>query len=290
MLTEFATARDPAFGRFVAGEVAFPSTMVDRIVPKTTEADRAMVARRLGLDDAWPVMTEPFLQWVVEDRFPTGRPRLEQAGAELVADVEPFEHMKLRLLNGAHTALAAMGRLAGHQTVAEAVGDPALRRFVEAYWAEAIPTLGQGAGDPLAYTRSLLARFSNGALPHRTQQIATDSSQKIPQRILAPLRERLAAGQPSPAMIFAVAAWIRSCGGLDDAGRPIPFGDPIFDAWKDQPDQRRTPAAEVVLAFLGLGPVFGSELPRHAAFVQELTRCYTAIADKGMTAALAARG
>ncbi len=290
VLTEFATARDPAFGRFVAGEVAFPSTMVDRIVPKTTEADRAMVARRLGLDDAWPVMTEPFLQWVVEDRFPMGRPRLELAGAELVADVEPFEHMKLRLLNGAHTALAAMGRLAGHQTVAEAVGDPALRRFVEAYWAEAIPTLGPGAGDPLAYTRSLLARFSNGALPHRTQQIATDSSQKIPQRILAPLRERLAAGQASPAMTFAVAAWIRSCGGLDDAGRPIPFGDPIFDAWKDQPDQRRTPAAEVVAAFLGLGPVFGSELPRHAAFVQELTQCYTAIADKGMTAALAARG
>lgn len=290
VLTEFATARDPAFGRFVAGEVAFPSTMVDRIVPKTTEADRAMVAERLGVADAWPVMTEPFLQWVVEDRFPTGRPRLEEAGAEMVADVEPFEHMKLRLLNGAHTSMAAIGLLAGHQTVSAAVSDPAIRRFVEAYWAEAIPTLGQGAGDPHAYTRSLLARFGNGALPHRTQQIATDSSQKIPQRILAPLQERLAAGQPTPAMTFAVAAWIRSCGGLDDAGRPIAFSDPVLDGWKEQPDQRRVPAAEAVRAFLGLASVFGAELPRNEAFVAELTRCYTAIAGNGIQAALAARG
>ncbi|HMR32718.1 MAG TPA: mannitol dehydrogenase family protein [Geminicoccaceae bacterium] len=289
VLTDFATARDPAFGRFVADEVAFPSTMVDRIVPKTTDADRKMVDERLGVADAWPVMTEPFLQWVVEDRFPAGRPALESAGAEMVADVEPFEHMKLRLLNGAHTSLAAIGRLAGHQTVAEAIADPQIRRLVEAYWSEAIPTLGGGAGDPAAYTRSLLARFSNGALPHRTQQIATDSSQKIPQRILAPLQERLAAGQPSPAMTFAVAAWIRSCGGLDDAGRPIPFGDPIFDAWKDQPDQRRAPTAETVRAFLGLGPVFGSELPRHEGFVRELTADYAAIADKGIAAALAGK-
>lgn len=289
VLTEFATARDPAFGRFVAGEVAFPSTMVDRIVPKTTEADRAMVAERLGVTDAWPVMTEPFLQWVVEDRFPTGRPMLEDVGAEMVADVEPYEHMKLRLLNGAHTSIAAIGRLAGYQTVAEAIGDPAVRRFVETYWGEAIPTLDGGAGDPQAYTRSLLGRFSNGALPHRTQQIATDSSQKIPQRILAPLRERLADGRPSPAMTFAVAAWIRSCGGLDDAGTAIPFSDPIFDSWNDQPDQRRTAPGEVVRAFLGLGSVFGSELPRHDGFVRELTECYTAIADKGIEAALAAR-
>lgn len=288
VLTEFAAARDPAFGRFVAAEVAFPSTMVDRIVPKTTEADRAMVAERLGMVDAWPVMTEPFLQWVVEDRFPTGRPRLEDAGAEMVVDVEPFEHMKLRLLNGAHTAMAAIGLLAGRQTVSAAVGDPAIRRFVEAYWAEAIPTLGQGAGDPHAYTRSLLARFSNGALPHRTQQIATDSSQKIPQRILAPLQERLAARQPSPAMTFAVAAWIRSCGGLDDAGRPITFSDPVLDGWKDQPDQRRVPAAEVVRAFLGLTSVFGT-LPRDEDFVRGLTQDYSAIAGKGIAAALAAR-
>lgn len=289
VLTELATARDPAFGRFLAGEVAFPSTMVDRIVPKTTEPDRAMVAGRLGVQDAWPVMTEPFLQWVVEDHFPTGRPRLEDAGAEMVAEVEPYEHMKLRLLNGAHTSIAAIGRLAGYQTVAEAVADPAIRRFVEAYWSEAIPTLGGGAGDPKAYTRSLLARFSNGALPHRTQQIATDSSQKIPQRILAPLRERLADGRSSPAMTFAVAAWIRSCGGLDDSGRPIPFSDPIFGAWTDQPDQRQAPPAAVIGAFLGLGSVFGADLPRNEAFVSQVSEDYAAIARVGVMQALAGR-
>jgi fructuronate reductase len=289
VLSEFAAARDAAFGRFVQGEVAFPSTMVDRIVPATTDADRAMVAERLGMVDAWPVVTEPFLQWVVEDSFPTGRPTLERGGAELVSDVEPFEHMKLRLLNGAHTTLAAAGRLAGRATVAEAIADPALRHFIEEYWREAIPTLRPGAGDPYGYTRRLLARFSNGALPHRTQQIATDGSQKLPQRVLAPLRERLSAGQPSPAMIFAVAAWIRSCGGLDDSGRPIPFSDPLLEAWAERPGQHGTPPAQVVRSYLGLASVFGADLPQNETFTRDVVAAYAAIAREGIMAALAGR-
>lgn len=287
VLAAFAALRDPDLGSFVAGEVACPSTMVDRIVPATTDADRDAVEQALGVRDAWPVLGEPFLQWVIEDRFPTGRPAFEEAGAELVADVMPFEHMKLRLLNGAHSTLAAVGRLAGHATVAQAIGDPPIRALIERFWDEAAATLEGGAGDPHGYTRRLLDRFANPSLPHRTAQIATDGSQKVPQRILASLRQRLVAGQPSPAMTFATAAWIRSCGGVDDACHAMPLADPLLEAWPDLPDQRALPPEEVVRRFLGLGSVFGSELPQLPGFTQSLSAAYRTIAERGVLAALA---
>ena len=131
--------------RFIRDEVAFPSSMVDRIVPATTDADRARLAAQLGVADAWPVKTEPFSQWVVEDNFPTGRPQWEKFGATMVRDVTPFEDMKLRLLNGSHSAIAYLGLLSGHETVAAAFADPAIRKFVNGLWAEAIPTLPKAA-------------------------------------------------------------------------------------------------------------------------------------------------
>ncbi len=236
VLTEFTRLRDPDLGAHVAAHVACPCSMVDRIVPATTESDRAATRTRLGLDDAWPVIGEPFTQWVIEDRFPQGRPRLEAVGVELVEDVEPFEQMKLRLLNGAHTALAAVGRLAGLSTVADAVRHPAVRGFLERYWAEVIPTLGMDRERAQAYTRALLQRFENIALHHLTAQIAGDGSQKLPIRILAPLRELRARGAPCDAVLFAVAAWVRSCGGTDDRGQPLPLNDPVFQAGPGQPD------------------------------------------------------
>ena len=122
VLTRMASLRDAGFGAWVAGDVAFPSTMVDRIVPATTDEDRARIAARLGAEDAWPIVTEPFSQWVIEDRFPTGRPRFEDSGATLVSDVAPFELAKLRLLNGSHSTLAYLGYLAGYETVSGRVG------------------------------------------------------------------------------------------------------------------------------------------------------------------------
>ena len=258
VLTQFATARDPDFGRFVEAEVACPSCMVDRIVPATTDADRAMVEAGLGLHDAWPVVAEPFGQWVIEDRFPTGRPDWGRFGVEFAADVAPYEEMKLRLLNGAHSTLAAIGRVAGHVTVAEAIGNPVIRAFVAAYWAEVAPTIAPGI-DVAGYTQRLLARFDNTALHHKTAQIATDASMKVPQRIVSPLRALLAMGRPAPLLCFAIAAWIRSCAGRDEAGAPMPLSDPQLQGWLGLPAPD-VPVAETVRAFTGFAPVFGAGL------------------------------
>ena len=195
LVVAFAKLRDAALARHIEEDVAFPSTMVDRIVPATTEADRARVSQSLGVEDAWPVMTEPFCQWVVEDDFPAGRPVWEKFGATMVDDVRPYEEMKLRLLNGAHSALAYLGLLSGHETVDRAFADPAIRHFVDRLWAEAIPTLPQDAGlDTARYTDELARRFANPALAHRTAQIANDGSQKLPQRIVESALVRLEAG------------------------------------------------------------------------------------------------
>ena len=210
------------------------------------------------------MLGEPFLQWVIEADFPAGRPQLERGGAEFAADVEPFEHMKLRLLNGSHSAIAAIGRLAGYDTVARTIGDPLVRRFVDATGPRSSRRSRSAPRPARAYTRRLLDRFDNIALQHKTAQIAGDASQKVPQRLLAPLRDLLAAGAPTSAVVFAVACWIRSCGGADDAGRPLPLNDPTFEAWSARPDQRTASADEVVDAFLSLASVFGSDLPAHA--------------------------
>ncbi|MDX8502571.1 mannitol dehydrogenase family protein [Mesorhizobium sp. VK4C] len=235
LLTEFAKLRDARGGTgdrplagYVADDVAFPSSMVDRIVPATTDADRARIASELGLADAWPVMTEPFRQWVIEDRFPAGRPSWEKFGVTMVEDVGPFEDMKLRLLNGAHSGIAYLGLLCGHATVDRAFADPAIRRFVDALWAEAIPTLPRDAGlDTTAYTAELAQRFSNTALAHRTAQIANDGSQKLPQRIVASALECLEAGTELVHLTLVVAAWIAACAARGNTLPEGHFTDPL---------------------------------------------------------------
>lgn len=224
VLADFADQIDPELGRFVRDELACPSSMVDRIVPATTDEDRARIAASLGVEDAWPVVTEPFRQWVIEDEFSLGRPDWEQFGVTMVADVTPFEEMKLRLLNGAHSGIAYIGQLAGLGTVAEAFGEPSIRRFVDRLWRESAQTLPGGAGlDPVAYTAQLAARFSNTALKHRTAQIANDGSQKLPQRIVAPAIERLGRGEAVSHLAFVVAAWIAALGARQDGA----FTDPL---------------------------------------------------------------
>src|SRR5918994_2726706 len=234
LLIQFAELRNAELARFVRDEVAFPSSMVDRIVPATTGADRARVAAELGVADAWPVMTEPFCQWVVEDNFPAGRPAWERFGVAMGRDVTPFEDMKLRLLNGSHSSIAYLGLLSGHETVAASFADPAIRKFVDGLWAEAIPTLPEGGGlDPQAYTGELAARFANTALAHRTAQIANDGSQKLPQRIVASALERAEGGAPADHLMLAVAAWIAAAearGGALPAGH---FTDPLDEGLTD---------------------------------------------------------
>jgi fructuronate reductase len=196
LVLSFAALRDAELAAWIASGGAFPCTMVDRIVPATTALDIAETENALGLHDAAPVMAEPFRQWVIEDRFVTGRPAWEKAGAQLVADVGPFEFMKLRMLNGAHSTLAYLGYLAGYETVAEASADPVLARMLEELWARIIPTVPVPPGvDLVVYAAALLQRFRNPAIRHRTWQIAMDGSQKLPQRLLGTIRDRLARGQ-----------------------------------------------------------------------------------------------
>ena len=230
VMLDYAAQRDAGLARHIADDVAFPSSMVDRIVPATTNGDRRRIAETLGHDDAWPVMTEPFSQWVIEDRFPAGRPAWEKFGVTMVADVRPFEEMKLRLLNGSHSAIAYLGLLCGHATVAEAFADPAIRSFVERLWREAIPTLPAGAGlNPQDYVKQLARRYDNAALAHQTRQIANDGSQKLPQRIIAAALERLRDGETAWHLALVVAAWIAACATRGAALPAGHFTDPLDD-------------------------------------------------------------
>jgi fructuronate reductase len=195
--------RDPGLGAWIAGEVAFPATMVDRIVPATTPEDRARIAAALGCEDAWPVVAEGFSQWVIEEHFPTGRPDWEIGGATFTADVAPFELMKLRMLNGAHSALAYLGYLAGHETVADAANDPVFAAYLDGLWAEIAPTLRAPTGVDLPqHAARLLARFRNTALRHRTWQLLRAIHRDLPGRdgwlaeaAAAPARDRARASR-----------------------------------------------------------------------------------------------
>lgn len=256
LLTAFASLRDRDLGLFVHAEVACPDTMVDRIVPSTTDEDRARVSAALGLEDAWPVVTEPFTQWVVEDRFPLGRPAWEDLGVTMVRDVAPFEAMKLRMLNASHSALAYLGYLAGAETVADAMANPGLAAFAERVMDEAAVTLPSGL-DTDGYKRSLLARFRNPALRHRTWQIAMDGTQKLPQRILATLADRLRAGLPIETQAMVIAAWMRFATGRDEAGRPIDVRDPLAPELARIAGEAGPAPDRLVPALLALSTVFG---------------------------------
>ncbi len=262
VVLEFARRVDPALAAWIESEGRFPSTMVDRIVPATKPEDIARVGELTGFADAAPVMHEPFRQWVVEDDFVDGdRPDLGAAGVELVSDVEPYEHMKLRMLNGTHSALAYLGYLAGHETIAETIADPVFEGFVRALWEdEIIPAVSAPPGVDLGvYAGSLLERYRNPAIRHRTWQIAMDGSQKLPQRILGTLSANLAAGRRSPGLVLAVAAWMRYVGGVDESGNAIDVRDPLAARLRALSDGA-TEAAGKVGALLGVREVFDAQL------------------------------
>jgi fructuronate reductase len=253
--------RDAGLGAWIENEVAFPSTMVDRIVPATTPEDRTRVSAALGLEDAWPVIGERFSQWVVEDSFPTGRPDWDAAGVTFAADVAPFELMKLRMLNGAHSALAYLGYLAGYETVAEAANDPAFAGFLRGLWAEVAPSVPAPPGADLqGYAARLLARFRNRALRHRLWQIAMDGSQKLPQRLLGPLRAARAAERPAPRLVLAVAGWMRYVAGTDERGAPIDVRDPLLPALREACAPGLGQPRLLASRLLGIGAVFGEDL------------------------------
>jgi fructuronate reductase len=272
LVLDFCTALPTRVGNDLAGwierSVAFPSSMVDRMVPATCTADRVEVLRRLDVHDAAVVVAEPFSQWVIEDRFAAGRPLWEAAGAVLAADVTPYETAKLRLLNAAHSLLAYTGALAGHATIAAAVADPALAGAAEALMVEdAGPTLTVPPGSDLdAYRSAILTRFANPALGHRTTQVAADGSAKLPIRLLSTARDRLDAGAEPGWVALAVAAWmVYVARGRDRNGQPLPLDDPLAPKLAAAVDGRSDPAG-VVDALLAVGEVFPADLAANPTF------------------------
>ena len=209
LVSDFAALHSDKLAQWIDNNITSPNTMVDRIVPSTTDDDRAEALSITGLEDKWPVTAEAFSQWVVEDAFVAGRPDLGDVGVQLVSDVAPFEHMKLRMLNGAHSALAYLGQLAGHETVRDAIRDEKLASFIRDLWREEIiPTLDRPREEAESYALSLVKRFENPGMRHLTRQVAMDGSQKIPQRILPTIRDRLAKSQPIARLCQVLAAWL----------------------------------------------------------------------------------
>jgi len=285
LVRDFAALTDDALAGWIEANGAFPATMVDRIVPATTDADIAEVAGLIGVEDAAPVIGEPFRQWAIEDVFAAGRPAWERVGAQMVSRVAPFEFMKLRMLNGAHSSLAYLGYLAGHETVADASGDPVLARFLQGLWAEIIPTVPAPQGVALAdYAGALLARFRNPAIRHRTWQIAMDGSQKLPQRLLGTIRDRLKAGAGIDHLALGIAAWIRYVSGTDEKGAAIDIRDPLAATFAEKAKAAGRDAAALSRSLLGIEAIFGTDLPRDERFTKPVETRLAALFEKGARA------
>lgn len=301
MVLAFARQLDPALAAWIDASCAFPCSMVDRIVPRTTNEDRRAVARALGLHDAWPVVGEPYLEWVVEDQFAAGRPDWAAGGARFVSDAAPFETLKLRTVNGLHSALAYLSVMAGWATVDEAMAQPALKAYLAALMQdEIVPTLPTLPGLDLAhYQQRLLQRFENPALKHQTRQIAMDGSQKLPQRLLDTVRARLAADLPIDKLALAVAAWLHFLRGVDEAGRRFDIQDPmaaelaqrLAEAERAVDARSAGPAAMQAWTetLIGVTAVFG-DLGDDPRFVRAVSQAAHALRTRGVAGALSAQG
>jgi fructuronate reductase len=288
IVAHFASLRDPELGRFIADEVPFPCTMVDRITPATRDEDRAQLRAACGYDDAWPIVTEPFRQWVIEDRFVAGRPHWEDSGAQLVADVRPFELMKLRCLNGTHSALAYIGSLLGLQTVAAAIADADLAAFIHLLWQEdLVPTVPPVPGTDIGrYTQELEQRYRNPAIRHLTLQIAMDGSQKLPPRLLEPAAERLAAGGRARCVALVTAAWMRFLGGRTDAGVAFGVSDPLAGTLLPLAAAAGNDAARLADSLFAIRDIFAPPIAAHAGFRAEVVAQLRTIFATGMRGAL----
>lgn len=266
-LMRFLDVSDRDLAAWVRDHVTFPSSMVDRIVPAATDASLAEVEAQIGLRDEAGIVCESFRQWVIEDAFAAGRPAWDEAGAMVVADVVPYETMKLRLLNGSHSTLAYLGYLAGHETIASAIGDAALRPLVEGMMKyEVSPTLSVPASVDLAqYRQLLLERFADPGLAHRTWQIAMDGSQKLPPRLLKPIAESLATGRPFPRLALAVAGWMRYVTGIDESGKAIDVVDPLASKLSAIAREVGPNGQKLMQRYCEIDEIFG-EVGRSSAF------------------------
>ena len=264
-LLAFAGERSAPLARWIEENVAFPSTMVDRIVPATTPADIERIAGEIGVLDEAAVVGEPFRQWVIEDQFAGDRPPWDLAGAQFVRDAKPYETIKMRALNGAQSTLSHLGALVGHEFSFEAASDPLLlsltRRMLERETASTLPIVDGMAVQP--YIDSSLARIQNTAIRHRCHQIGTDGSQKLRQRILDPLRERLAKGESADLLTLAASSWIAyGLAGAARFGRRWSPSDPWAETVIALGERSGEDFEGLAKSAIGIAAIFGTDLAR----------------------------
>jgi mannitol 2-dehydrogenase len=283
MFTAFARLKDPELGAWIEENVPFPNSMVDRITPVTTDEDRRASAEEFGVEDAWPVVCEPFEQWVLEDHFSLGRPPFEDAGVQLVEDVEPYELMKLRLLNASHQGMCYFGYLAGYRYAHEVAQDPLFAGFLLDYMdKEATPTLQPVPGIDLnEYKHTLIERFSNENIRDTLARLCAESSDRIPKWLLPVIRLNLEQGGEVHRSAAIVASWARYDEGLDEQGNPIDVVDRLKEPLMAAAARQR----EEPLAFISNREVFG-DLIDNEEFVTAYTQALNDLHDRGARAAL----
>jgi mannitol 2-dehydrogenase len=284
MLMAFAELRDPQLKNWMAENCLFPNSMVDRITPATTDEHRALVKEKFGIDDGWPVMTESFKQWVIEDHFVQGRPKWEQVGAQMTSDVLPYEKMKLRLLNASHQALCYIGMLLGYQLVHETMEDPDIRRLVEKMMDEEVtPILSPVPGvDLTEYKKTLIERFANPAIRDQLSRIGIYGSSGIPKFVLPTVEEQLKRGGPIKLLSFTVASWFLYLNGMDESGKEMPMLDPMAPKLRE----RAKAAGKDARQLLGMREVFSEELANAPAFANQVSDTLDSFYAEGARATL----
>jgi mannitol 2-dehydrogenase len=285
MLLAFAELRDPKLHNWLVENCAFPNSMVDRITPATTDEHRTLVKEEFGIDDGWPVMCEPFKQWVIEDHFPLGRPAWEQVGAQMTSDVLPYEKMKLRLLNASHQAMCYIGMLLGYEFAHEAMSDAQISKLVETMMeVDVTPLVPIVPGVDLAeYKKTLLERFANPAIRDQLSRIGTEGSARIPKFVLPSIVEQLERGGSIKSLCFTVACWFRYLNGKDDQGKEMPIIDPMS---KKLCELARLGGKDPK-SLLSMREVFSESLANSPRFVGEVRDALESFYNKGARATLA---
>ncbi len=265
VLRAYTSLSNPALEHWIAANVAFPNSMVDRITPATTPADTEEVRSRFGIDDAWPVVTEPFRQWVIEDAFSNGRPQWERVGAQFTSDVASFEIMKMRLLNGSHLAMAYLGALSGFTFVQDIMADPLFVSFIERFMEEVTPVVPRIAGVSVTeYKQTLIERFSNPTINDQVTRICSEGSAKIPKWLLPSIQQLLNTGAPTTLLSLVVASWLFYLGqGIDQSGRALD----IVDARAAELTRIAKSAGSDPRPMFALRSIFGESLPANEGFV-----------------------
>ena len=284
VLRAYAVLRKPELESWIAGNVAFPNSMVDRITPATTPTDIRWLADRFSVEDAWPVVTEPFLQWVIEDSFSRGRPQWERVGAQFTADVASYEIMKMRLLNGSHLAMAYLGALAGFTYVQDILADPLFVAFIKRFMEEVTPVVPIIPNTSISeYKRSLMERFSNPTINDQVTRICSEGSAKLPKWLLPSIQELLDRNLSIDLLSLVIASWIFYLGrGVDQSGKPLD----IVDARAAELTCIATGALDEPTPMLSIRSIFGDQLFASDTFRQKTAEALHLLSTMGVAATM----